>query len=137
MALGSRKTFKIKDSDGNIFEGELKHLTGNETTEYSSEKFEYTELGMINHANAARQKWFDKLVKSYSWVYEDTNGNIIPFSNDNQIPENELNRLSEIMGMNGTVKTQLDIVPGQFKIDIMVRLFDLAGAIIEKELKKK
>jgi hypothetical protein len=147
--LGEKNVFKMRDRSGDVLSAELRYMTNAEASHYNSEKFEYNtkgrkvELDDISHKT--KINWFDKLVIVLEYVYPDAeycstrgaSGNKVLFSMANPIPPDELTRLASFMGLNGEVKSQLNLIPAQFKIDAMSFLFDQIDTQAEEELKKK
>lgn len=134
--IGSKLIFSMKDMDGDVLSVELKHMQPKEAIQYESEKLIYNETG-AEFDREAQVKWFDRMLKSLEYVYPDEQGEKIQFTLDKPIPPDDLKRLSEMLGMNGQVKNQLDLIPAKFKIECVTLAYDRSTAQAAQLIKKK
>jgi len=134
--IGSKLIFSMKDMDGDVLSVELKHMQPKEAIQYESEKLIYNETG-AEFDREAQVKWFDRMLKSLEYVYPDEQGEKIKFTLDKPIPPDDLKRLSEMLGMNGQVKNQLDLIPAKFKIECVTLAYDRSTAQAAQLIKKK
>lgn len=131
----------MKDQEGDVLRVEMRHMATKDFVEYNAEKFDYSQKGkrvaMYDRSAEVKLKWFDKLCKKVEWVYKNANGEKVPFSTEHPIPQDELKRIAEELGLNGEVKSQMDIIPQKFKVDTMTYLYDSVELDADEELKKK
>lgn len=139
MALGKKKTYAAKVDDS-VLKVTFRRLDKVEEGEYIKARHEFKQTGrrleVDDHSPRVKGELFDLAIIALEGEYENANGEVKPFTLENPIPPDEIKRLKEVMQIPGEVKSQLDLIPVQFKMDAVTACFDYFETVNEEDVKK-